>query len=201
MFEIERKYKIHSNHVKSFIDRLLHLGFELVSQAEQKTVYLSTKSPFIKLRVARSAISDVKIKTEYSIIRTSIVPYETKSKKIRTLPRIREESVSRFIVDSVLSSASDYLPTLTRFRRTFKKKAPEGLTDNKFHLIVVDFDDVQAIGNDNLFVEFKMMVENITDKLTALDQIDSLVSQLQPFIGSDPGDHYLNIIRAQAKRL
>lgn len=203
MFEVEKKFRIHDTHVKPFMDRVVHLGFELVSTQDQRTIYMATKNPVVKVRTSRSQLSDVKIKTEYSLIRRTIHRYNTVSGKEREIPNVEEEKISRFIANSIIQTTEkSYLPTVIKLRRTFKKKEqPKGITSDNTHLLTIDFDDVQAVGNENLYVEIKMLVAEVSDRAEAMKTISLVVDQLQPFLGEFEGEPYLKIIQRLSKSL
>lgn len=207
-YEVCKKFKLHFDNVKPFADKLGALGFELISTKNEKTIYVTKANPYIKIRSTKQQVGDgTKVKSEYIVVKTKMEKYESKKDGkpiIREIPYITEETVSRFVANAVLGVCSkDCPPVLVKLRRRFQKKTkPEGITSDKTHFVIVDFDEVQNLGPDNvLFVEFKMMVENISDKKEAIQNINEVIGQLQPFIGDFPGEPYLNYIKVESKTL
>lgn len=208
MYEVEKKFSIHSQNVLPFLARLTAIGFEQVSQKEQKVTYLTTgKDRVIKLIISRSQIGDSqKIKTEYALCRRQMHTYEVEGQKDKKeLPMVEQEDISRFVTNTMLNaSGKEYLLTMSRLRRTFKKKPPAtpGIQSDNTHFLTVDFDEVQGLGSgNNLYIEFKVNIEKTEYKKDAVKAINAILDELKPFVGDFSAHSYLQMLKHYSKNV
>ena len=197
MYEIAKKFLIHYENVKPFLAKL-NVQYEIdeLGPVEHKTFYLNEK-PLIKVRSYKSQSGELKLKSRYSIVKHTPHFVKLLGGKEKLVPFIVEEEVTRFVADSFIKSQSRTVPVIYKLRRSFHKKnrKTDSATADLSQFIVINFDEVQGVGRDSLFVEFTVMVDSLDLRLPAIKAINSQIDIFKPFVGEFPADSYLHLFK------